>query len=89
MQALELGQAAGLLSLGRVALDGARVWANASRRKAMSYVRMRQKQKVLAAEVSSLLAEAEQIDHDEDAEFGRDNKGCQQELRAAGRAGSS
>jgi hypothetical protein len=36
---------------------------------------MSEKQKVLAAEVSALLAEAEQIDHDEDAEFGRDNKG--------------
>jgi transposase len=49
--------------------------AIASRRKAMSYARMSEKQKVLAAEVSALLAEAEQIDHDEDAEFGRDNKG--------------
>ena len=75
VQALELCQAAGMLSLGRVALDGTKVRANASRRKAMSYARMSEKQKVLAAEVSALLAEAEQIDHDEDAEFGRDNKG--------------
>src|SRR5664280_2419469 len=51
------------------------VRANASRRKAMSYARMSEKQKVLAGQVSALLAEAEQIDHDEDAEFGRDNKG--------------
>src|ERR1035438_7258032 len=64
-----------MLSLGRVALDGTKARANASRRKAMSYARMSEKQKVLAAEVSALLAEAEQIDHDEDAEFGRDNKG--------------
>ena len=41
----------------------------------MSYARMSEKQKVLAGQVSALLAEAEQIDHDEDAEFGRDNKG--------------
>jgi len=75
VQALELCQAAGMLSLGRVALDGTKVRANASRRKAMSYARMSEKQKILAAEVSALLAEAEQIDHDEDAEFGRDNKG--------------
>jgi hypothetical protein len=34
-----------------------------------------QKQKILAEEVSALLAEAEQIDHDEDAQFGKDNKG--------------
>jgi len=64
-----------MLSLGRVALDGTKVRANASRRKAMSYARMSEKQRILAAEVSALLAEAEQIDHDEDAEFGRDNKG--------------
>jgi transposase len=75
VQALELCQAVGMLSLGRVALEGMKVRANASRRKAMSYARMSEKQKVLAAEVSALLAEAEQIDHDEDAEFGRDNKG--------------
>jgi hypothetical protein len=42
---------------------------------AMSYARMSEKQKIFAEEVSALLAEAEQIDHDEDAEFGRDNKG--------------
>jgi len=75
VQALELCQAAGMLSLGRVALDGTKVRANASRRKAMSYARMSQKQKILAEEVSALLAEAEQIDHDEDAQFGKDNKG--------------
>jgi hypothetical protein len=40
----------------------------------MSYARMSRKQKILAEELSALLAEAEQIDHDEDAEFGRDNK---------------
>jgi transposase len=75
VQALELCQAAGMLSLGKVALDGTKVRANASRRKAMSYARMSEKQKVLADEVSALLAEAERIDHDEDARFGKDNNG--------------
>ncbi len=41
----------------------------------MSYARMTDKQKILAAEVSDLLAEAERIDKDEDARFGKDNKG--------------
>ena len=41
--------------------------ANASKRKAMSYARMTEKEKVLAAEVSALLAEAERIDKAEDA----------------------
>ena len=75
VQALELCQAAGMVSLGKVALDGTKVRANASRRKAMSYARMSEKQKILAAEVSELLAEAERIDTDEDARFGKDNSG--------------
>jgi hypothetical protein len=41
----------------------------------MSYARMTEKQKILAAEVSDLLAEAERIDKAEDAKFGKDNKG--------------
>ena len=75
MQALELRQAAGMVSLGQLALDGTKVRANASRRKAMSYARMSEKHKILAAEVSDLLAEAERIDKDEDATFGGDNSG--------------
>ena len=75
VQALELCQAAGMVSLGQVALEAAMVRANASRRKAMSYARMTEKQKILAAEVSDLLAEAERIDTGEDKMFGKDNKG--------------
>ena len=55
VQALELCQAAGMVSLGKVALDGTKVQASVSRRKAMSYARMTHKPKVLAAEVSDLL----------------------------------
>ena len=64
-----------MVSLGRVALDGTKVRANASRRKAMSYSRLTEKQKILAAEVSDLLAEAERIDASEDARFGADKRG--------------
>jgi transposase len=62
VQALALCQAAGMVSLGQVALDGTKVRANASRRKAMSYARMSEKEKVLADDVSALLADAERID---------------------------
>ncbi|MET4147181.1 transposase, partial [Arthrobacter sp. UYCo732] len=48
LQALELCRAAGMVSLGHVALDGTKVRANASRHKAMSYARLSAKQKVLA-----------------------------------------
>jgi len=75
VQALALCQAAGMARLGRVALDGTKVRANASKRKAMSYARMSEKEKVLAAEVSALLLEAERIDKDEDAKFGKNRRG--------------
>jgi transposase len=67
VQALALCQAAGMVRLGRVALDGTKVRANASKRKAMSYARMSEKEKVLADEVSALLAEAGRIDKAETA----------------------
>lgn len=75
VQALALCQAAGMVKLGRVALDGTKLRANASRRKAMSYARMSEKEKVLAQEVSELLAEAEAIDAAEDTEYGKDRRG--------------
>ena len=72
-----------MVSLGRVALDGTKVRANASKRKAMSYARMSEKEKVLADEVSALLAEAERIDKAEDARYGKNNRGDElpEELR--------
>lgn len=73
--ALALCQAAGMVSLGRVALDGTKLRANASKRKAMSYARMTEKEKILAAEVSALLAEAERIDKAEDKQFGKNRRG--------------
>lgn len=83
VQALVLCQAAGMVTLGRVALDGTKLRANASRRKAMSYARMSEKERILAAEVSELLAQAEEVDRSEDARFGKDARGDElpQELR--------
>ena len=75
LQALKLCQAAGMVSLGRVAVDGTKVRANASKRKAMSYARLTEKEKVLAEEVSALMVEAQRIDDAEDARFGKDRRG--------------
>ncbi|WP_425460981.1 IS1182 family transposase [Leekyejoonella antrihumi] len=75
VQALALCQAAGMVSLGRVALDGTKLRANASRRKAMSYARMSEREKILAQEVSDLLGQAEDLDAAEDAAFGKDRRG--------------
>jgi transposase len=75
VQALVLCQAAGMVKLGRVALDGTKVRANASRRKAMSYARMSAREKELAEQVSALLADAEAVDAGEDAAYGRERRG--------------
>ncbi|MDQ6739145.1 MAG: transposase [Actinomycetota bacterium] len=75
LQALQLCQAAGMVSLGKVALDGTKVRANASRHKAMSYARLTAKQMVLAEEISALMAEAKTVDADEDARFGPGKRG--------------
>ncbi len=75
LQALQLCQAAGMVSLGKVALDGTKIPANASRHKAMSYARLSAKQKVLAEEISALMDEAKTVDADEDARFGPGKRG--------------
>ena len=75
LQALELCQAAGMVSLSQVALDGTKVRANAPRRKAMSYRRLTEKQTILAAVVSDLLAEADATDAAKDARFGKEERG--------------
>jgi transposase len=70
VQVLKLCKAAGLVKLGHVALDGTKVQANASVHKAMSYGRMREAEKKLAAEVSAWFARAEATDGAEDGEHG-------------------
>jgi transposase len=74
-QVLRLAREMGAPGVGRVALDGSKIKANASKHKAMSYGRMREKQRQLRAEVNDLLAQAEAADAAEDAEYGRDRRG--------------
>src|SRR5689334_16312719 len=62
VQVLALCRAAGLVKLGHVALDGTKVKANASRHKAMSYARMNETERRLAAEVEAWLARAAAAD---------------------------
>ena len=73
-QVLALCQRAGLVKLGHVALDGAKVRANASKHKAMSYKRMKEKAAQLAAEVAELLRRAQEVD-EEDRRYGKDKRG--------------
>ena len=74
-QVLHLARELGTPRVGRVALDGSKVKANASKHQAMSYGRMREKQKQLCDEVTQLLAQAEAADAAEDAEYGADRRG--------------
>jgi transposase len=74
-QVLQLARAMGAPRLGRVALDGTKVKANASKHKAMSYKRMGEKQQQLRAEVKDLLAQAEAADAAEDAQYGAGRRG--------------
>jgi transposase len=75
VQVLQLCEAAGLVKLGHVALDGTKVKANASKHKAMSYERMGAKEKELEQEVARLLEQAQQVDTAEDAEYGTGRRG--------------
>ena len=74
-QVLALCRQAGLVKLGHVALDSTKVRANASKHKAMSYGRMREKESQLAAEVEELLRRAGEVDEEEDRRYGRDKRG--------------
>jgi transposase len=74
LQALRLCQRAGMVRLGRVALDSTRLRANASRHKAMSYKRMVEREGQLEAEVARMLKEAERVDAAEDERFGPDGR---------------
>jgi transposase len=73
-EVLKIALEAGVLKLGRVALDGTKVQANASKHKAMSYGRMKERERQLRAEVRGLLAQAEAADAAEDAHYGGDRR---------------
>ncbi len=74
-QVLRIALETGTMKLGRVALDGSKVKANASKHKAMSYERMKETEKRLRGEVRQLLQQAEAADAEEDTRYGRDRRG--------------
>lgn len=82
-QVLEMALTAGAVRVGRVALDGSKIRANASKHKAMSYGRMKERERQLRGEVRELLRKADEVDAREDAEYGRDRRGDElpEELR--------
>ena len=82
-QVVLIAKSSGLVKLGRVAIDGTKMKANASRHKAMSYDRMKQEEKRLENEIAELLKQAERADRKEDQEYGSEKRGDElpEELR--------
>ena len=69
-QVLAMALECGAIKLGRVSLDGTKLKANASKHKAMSYARMKEKQQQLKEEVQQLLEQAAAADEQEDRQYG-------------------
>ena len=74
-EVVRLARGVGLAGFGRVSVDGTKVRANASKRKAMSYGRMVKAERRLRAEIGALLKRAEAVDEAEDARYGEDARG--------------
>jgi transposase/IS5 family transposase len=74
-QVLRLCRQSGLVKLGRVAIDGTKIKANASKHKAMSYGRMVEKEKALRKEIREMFRQAEAADREEDRRYGAERRG--------------
>ncbi len=70
-----MAREAGLVKMGTVAVDGTKMRANASKRKAMSYERMKKQETELGEQIRDLLNRAEATDEDEDERYGKDRRG--------------
>jgi len=75
VQVLKLCQEAGLVKLGHVSLDSTKVKANASKHKAMSYERMAKAEVELEREIRELLLRAQEVDDEEDRQYGQGKRG--------------
>lgn len=72
LEVVQVSRAMGLVRLGTLSLDGTKVRANASKRKAMSYDRMVIEESRLSEEIEELTATAERVDEEEDRRFGKE-----------------
>jgi transposase len=83
VQVVRLAREAGLVSLGRVGVDGTKIKANASKHRAMSYARMQEEEGRLKREIAGLLKQAEAQDAADEDRDGPDdrNGGLPQELK--------
>ena len=75
VEVVRLACAVGAVRFGTLSIDGTKVRANASKRKAMSYGRMAVEEKRLEAEIEALVGRAGAVDAEEDARYGVDVRG--------------
>ena len=75
VQVVRMAREAGLVKMGTVAVDGTKIRANASKRKAMSYERMKKQETELGEQIRDLLNRAAATDEDEDQRYGSDRRG--------------
>lgn len=75
VEVVRLAAETGVANFGKLSIDGTKVRANASKRKAMSYGRMREEERRLTEEIEALVSRARDTDAEEDARFGKDFRG--------------
>ena len=68
-QSVLLAMGAGMVSLGHVSLDGSKFKADTSKHKAMSYGRLKEKERALTEQIEGLIQKADQCDSEEDDEY--------------------
>ncbi|HET8667774.1 MAG TPA: IS1182 family transposase [Terriglobales bacterium] len=73
-QVLGLCRASGMVKLGHVAIDGTKMQANADRNQTMRYRELEKEEQELRQQVEQILAEAEQLDQQEDERYGKGGK---------------
>ena len=78
-----LAREMGLAGFAKLSIDGTKVRANASKRKAMSYGQMQQEERRLKDEIAALVGAADAADTSEDMHLGREVRGDEvpEELR--------
>jgi transposase len=75
VQVVQLAREAQLVGLGTIAIDGTKIRANASKRKAMTYKRMKEEETRLREEIGELTERARSLDDAEDERYGSEGRG--------------
>ena len=75
VEVVRVAREIGMVRFGTLSVDGTKVRANASKRKAMSYGRMLKEEARLKEEIEGLLTRAGAVDAEEDERYGEEMRG--------------